>query len=73
MLLIWEVASKLYLPVLPNSYLISEHKYLMEGSKEDGVKLFSVVHSEMTRHKLKYRKFQLNIGKTSFTVKVTEH
>lgn len=45
----------------------------MEGSKEDGVKLFSMVPSEMTRCKLKYRKFQINIGKTSFTVKVIEH
>ncbi|KAK4805786.1 hypothetical protein QYF61_000392 [Mycteria americana] len=50
-----------------------EYKYLMEGCKEDGAKLFSVVRSERTRHKLKYRKFQLNIRKTSFTARVIEH
>jgi len=36
---------------------------------------FSVVHSDSTRgngHKLKHRKFQLNIRK-NFTLRVTEH
>jgi len=58
---------------LCNSYFISQYKYLMEGCKEDGASLFSVVPSERTRHKLKYRKFQLNVRKTSFTVRVIEH
>lgn len=73
MLIIWGAASKLYLPVLCNYYFIGEYKYLTEGCKEDGAKLFSAVPSERTRQKLKYRKFQLNIRKTSYTVSVTEH
>ena len=38
----------------------------MGGSKE-GAKLFSVVH------KLTYRKFCLNIGRTLFTVRIGKH
>lgn len=39
----------------------------MGGSKEEGARLFSVVH------KLKYRKFCLNIQGTLFTVCVGKH
>ena len=55
--------------------LIYTSKYLQGGDQEDGAKLFSVVPSDRTRvngHKLKQRKFQLNMRKIFFTLRVTE-
>jgi len=51
-------------------------KYLQGGCREDGPRFFSVVPSNRTRgngHKLKHRKFQLNMRKNFFTLRVTEH
>jgi len=43
-------------------------EYLMGGVKNDGARLFSVVPSDRTDngHKLKYRKFYLNVQKRFF-------
>jgi len=49
-------------------------KYLQGGGQEDGTRLFPVVPSDRTRgkgHKLKQRKFQLNMRK-NFSLRVME-
>lgn len=58
--------------------LINLYKYLKGGHREYEASLFLVVSSERTRgngngHRLKRKRFHLNIGKHYFTVSVTEH
>jgi len=51
------------------------YRYLQGGRQEDGARLFSVVPSYRTRgsgHKMKQRKFQLNVRKNFFPLRVTE-
>ena len=52
------------------------YKYLTGGNEDEGARLFSVMPSDKTRgngHKLKHRRFPLNIRKHFCTVGVIEH
>jgi len=56
--------------------LINAYKYLKCGWPEDEARLFSMVPSDRTRgngHKLKHRKFRLNMRKNFFTLRVMKH
>jgi len=52
--------------------VINSYKYLKCGCQEDGARPFSVV-PRGNGHKLKHRKFHLNMRKNFFTLRVTEH
>ena len=55
---------------------ISAYNYLKGGCKEDGVRLFSVVHSARTRgsgYKMEHKRLHLNTRKHFCAVKVIEH
>lgn len=56
--------------------LVSVYKHWMGGCKEDGAKLFSVVHSNKIKsngHKLEYKKFHLNVREHFLTMRVAKH
>lgn len=47
-----------------------------DGEKREGARLFSVTPSDRTRcsgHKLKYRKYHLNVRQNYFMVSVVKH
>lgn len=53
--------------------LVNVYTYLIGGSKEYRVRIFTVLPSQRTRgsrHKLKYKSFFLNVRKNIFTVTV---